>query len=137
MLDKKHLDMPIRAKNTALAAAVALTAAVGFTLPAAATSYHGPHSVRALRHHAMIRNHAYRVGYARGFRAGHYAAAEGVAPGEVETGRSAYVAPSPVAQPGVFGNGGVLGLGLLGGNGLLGTGVLDGQGALGVGVLGL
>ena len=125
--------MTIRENKTAFAAAVALTAAVGFTLPAAASPYHGPHSVRAMHHHAMIRNHAYRAGYARGFRDGHYAAAEG----PVTTGRSAYVEPGVVGQPGVFGNRGLLGLGILGGNGLLGTGVLDGQGALGVGVLGL
>jgi len=128
--------MIIRVNKTALAAAVALTASVGLTLPAAASSYEGVHAAKAARHHAMIRNQAYRMGYARGFRDGHYAAVAANGTGDVVTGRSAYVAPGQVANPGVFGNGGLLGLGVLGGNGVLGTGVLNGQGALGVGVLG-
>ena len=119
--------MTFPANKTALAAAVAMTASVGLTLPAAATPYH--------HHHGAHVSSAYREGYRHGFRDGHYAAAGT----DVTTGRSAYVEQGPVAayNGGVFGNGGVLGLGILGGNGLLGTGVLNGQGALGVGVLGL
>ena len=121
--------MTFRLNKTAFAAAVAVTATVGLAFPAAATPYH---------HHGSYSAHrslAYREGYRHGFRDGHLAAAGGA----LTTGRSAYVAPGPVVGPdnGVFGNGGLLGLGILGGNGLLGTGALNGQGALGIGVLGL
>ena len=131
------------AKKTTMAAALALTASVGLALPASADQYSGHHhrvAARIASHHAMIRHQAYRAGYDRGFRDGHYAAAEGYGPGVV-TGRSAYVDPAyqaaPVAgDPGLLGNGGLLGTGVLGGDGVAGTGVLDGQGALGIGVLG-
>lgn len=127
--------MTFSANKTGLAAALALTASVGLTLPASADAYTGHHGSH--RHHAAFaHNSAYSAGYRHGFRDGHYAAA-GV---PLATGRSAYVDPTVAAGPrddGIFGNGGLLGLGILGGNGVLGSGVLDGRGALGVGVLGL
>ncbi len=126
--------MTFSANKTALAAAVALTASVGLTLPAAADAYSGYHMTH---HQVRATSKAYRMGYRRGFLDGHLAALEG----PVTTGRSVYVDPAaPVVvqrNGGVFGNGGLLGLGIFGGDGVLGTGVLNGQGALGVGVLGL
>ena len=108
-----------------LAAALALTATLGLALPASAAP-HGKvrHAARA----RAISNHAYRVGFNRGFRAGQANVAR-----EVTSGRSAAVDPS---QQGPFGNGGLLGTGVFNGQGVLGTGVFGGQGALGLGILG-
>ena len=125
--------------QTALTAAIALTAAATLSLPASADVY----TLHRLRHnHAYSRHHGH---YAYGDQRYGDRYGNGVA-----TGRSAAVAPygaygAPGYAPaygygydngGLLGGGGLLGTGLFGGNGLLGTGVLDGQGALGVGILG-
>ena len=110
--------------QTALTAAIALTAAATLSLPASADVY----TLHRLRHnHAYSRHHGH---YAYGDQRYGDRYGNGVA-----TGRSAAVAPyGAYGAPGYgygYDNGG-----LLGGGGLLGTGVLDGQGALGVGILG-
>ena len=116
--------------QTALTAAIALTAAATLSLPASADVY----TLHRLRHnHAYSRHHGH---YANGDQRYGDRYANGYGNG-VATGRSAAVAPyGAYGAPGYAPAYGYDNGGLLGGGGLLGTGVLDGQGAVGVGILG-